>query len=56
MKKILGQVDLAETDESENENERGNENGNENEQGKGRQEGSHCGIGRRSCKLLYRAK
>ena len=38
-----GQVDLAETDESENENERGNENGNENEQGKGRQEGSHCG-------------
>ena len=47
---FFGQVDLAETDESEN------ENGNENEQGKGRQEGSHCGIGRRSCKLLYRAK
>ena len=47
-----GQVDLAETDESENENERGNEN----EQGKGRQAGSRCGIGRRSCKLLYRAK
>ena len=42
------EVDLAETDE--------NERGNENEQGKGRQEGSHCGIGRRPCKLLYRAK
>ena len=30
-----GQVDLAETDENENENERGNEN----EKGNGRQEG-----------------
>ena len=44
--KLVGQVDLAETDENGNENERGNEN----EKGNGRQEGSKCGIGRRSCK------
>ena len=44
---IIGQlVDLAETDENENENERGNEN----EKGNGRQESYRCGIGRRSCK------
>ena len=47
-----GQMDLAETDENRNENECGNENGNENEnkKGKGRQDGTLCGIGRRSCK------
>ena len=28
-----------------------NEGGNENEKGKDRQEGSNCGIGRRSCKM-----
>ena len=39
-------MDLAETDENENENERGNEN----EKGNGRQESYGCGIGRRSCK------
>ena len=45
---IMGQVDLAETDENGNENERGNEN----EKGNGRQEGYKCGIGRRHCKLM----
>ena len=41
-------MDLAETDENENENERGNEN----EKGNGRQEGYKCGIGPRPCKLM----
>ena len=41
-----GQVDLAETDENEN------ERGNENEKGNGRQDGYKCGIGRRPCKLM----
>ena len=51
-KKIDGQVDLAETDENENENERGNEN----EKGNGRQESYGCGIGRRSCKPTLSCK
>ena len=49
-----GQVDLAETDENENENE--NERGNENEKGNGRQESYRCGIGRRSCKPTLSCK
>ena len=39
-------MDLAETDENEN------ERGNENEKGNGRQEGYKCGIGPRPCKLM----
>ena len=41
-----GQVDLAETDENENERR------NENEKGNGCQEDYKCGIGPRPCKLM----